>query len=573
MIVLKLGKRIPKEVMSLKDELPFGNYSLIFIDIDFFDLKSKLRTEMCQIGAYISNGTSMQGFIKPKDHNMLTHSNFYEVIEGRSYYKNPRDFNMHLMLSQKEVLINFLGFIEKSHDINYFDGVLILSLSDEATPYLLKALKKYDLFRRFEKRVKGIGDLYSHLQVTNPILYSDILVPLFSKIYSKLMGRKENTCLLYSCQHKAMLLEKMTTKFLSGEVPTYSNFYSFVIKPIGSSVLKRAATLETIEERMESCLPLALYISNKLSLFQTFHKKKKKVTRDRIVFDFCRILLDGELDFKMMLKTYSDQGARDLEMKIWSIVLERMNSFSKDVEVYNQIIDVTLEYFHNFCGILVKPKETPKLNFNNNNLSSKLKKVHKASTEILASSNLTNEDLHDTYFKLSSEIKSSRILKYRFKEYLGDKIKASFSKLSNPPFGFSMFLEHMYTLYCIGPTPILTPKIREDFFKFISKYYRSEQGIQIYFKSFKPLEDSIRRSFMPFMSKGLKKKLKYSTRISKCISLILSYESLSLDIIKGYNDHEIFSMILNIFSNHQIPGVAPLYVVNIIRNFLAEGSK
>ncbi len=202
-------------------------------------------------------------FLSGIDPDRLTLVNVGDTWKAR----NPETKNIVNLVSEDEALVGLLNMLERGIQTSRpaFDGVVMLSHDLEHVPMLLKTIKLKGLTERFEKLVKGIGDLCTYLDACHSNKFkNDLDLESVSKTVFGEPVAKENWC-----DTRSMAVFRTLEKLL-GSDPKFANFFSTFTSPLDSRKVRRLATTRTIAERLELCLPLKQYLSEQLAAQQVF---------------------------------------------------------------------------------------------------------------------------------------------------------------------------------------------------------------------------------------------------------------------------------------------------------------
>ena len=145
-----------------------GNYLLCTWDIENLMDTNAAAGCFYQLGAFLPHGPT---FIQPvvpdgKPSEELVWSGHFLPLSNKTYMaKVPGVPGGMPAKSMPEALSAFLDFLEKGQRSvrPQYDGVVLLSHVQESIPSLLRAVRQSGVVDRFERVVKGMGDMCSYL--------------------------------------------------------------------------------------------------------------------------------------------------------------------------------------------------------------------------------------------------------------------------------------------------------------------------------------------------------------------------------------------------------------------------
>ena len=236
---------------SDNNHLPYANYLLVIWDAHF-----KLG-HLLQLGAFIN--FSKKGFIKHSKpvENMaslgLVHENRLKYNKDYSQVVHPVTDNIFYLMSLKECLESFLDFLQKNLTSQRpaFDGIVLLSQSEEDIPFFIRAVRKSQLETKFNALVKGMGDLKSFVSDNSPkhmYYVNELKTNLGKDNWSDRVTRDMST-----------LIERIV-----GETPNYANFFEKCVQPMNSAKIRKLASYRSRNEQHLQFASLQQYLEKQL---------------------------------------------------------------------------------------------------------------------------------------------------------------------------------------------------------------------------------------------------------------------------------------------------------------------
>ena len=327
-------------VKQYEDVLRPGNYLLCCWDSEAMSGNVDWG-KLYGIGAYMPHGPTFHEAILPdaSEEELMNNKNF--VKHGALWFVKGPDFRLVHTVTTEMALNNFLTFLEKGCQSSRpsYDGVILLSHLQESIPTLLKTVKKLEISERFNKVVKGVGDLCSYLAQCHMKKFMgdyantgkmDLSLPAVTEAILKQRMSKINTV-----EKNAYVIYQVLERLLECK-PTYSNFYCKYILSLKSKEVERLANYRTVRERLELFLPLRQYIAQELAaqqgelfiegLYAPTKEDSDKILTEpqQVAVAMCRTLISSSFDFDRLLNLYTDQGLAVLELTVRTAFLDKM---------------------------------------------------------------------------------------------------------------------------------------------------------------------------------------------------------------------------------------------------------
>jgi hypothetical protein len=215
-----------------------GNY--ILITWDMLSLGSGLLTAPYQLGAYSTLGDAFVRCIKPS--GLMEMAENYTAMPlvrfgGRYAVHNRQTQQLEFCINPHRALLEFVEFLEtmKQRVRPAYDGVVLVSYSQECTPLLLQRLEQFDYGQRFWRAVAALGDLGQYMKevhAENPAFRSLLSSPSrpsgleripLEKAYSCAFQRKMPMEGMF-CDLRANYTYQVMLQLHQKE-PNYANFY------------------------------------------------------------------------------------------------------------------------------------------------------------------------------------------------------------------------------------------------------------------------------------------------------------------------------------------------------------
>jgi hypothetical protein len=204
---------------------------------DMLLLGTGLLTSPYQLGAYCSLGESFLKCIQPTGAMELA-ENYTKMplirLGGRYGVHNRQTQQIEYCGGLRQVLAHFVDFLEKMKQRvrPAFDGVVLVSYSDEATGALLQELDRCHLADQFWRCVAGVGNVFRYIKDVHwdrPLFQNfeghegSLEMMSLEQAHECVFKRRLNMDELFS-DLKANYVYQVLLQLLQRE-PNYANFY------------------------------------------------------------------------------------------------------------------------------------------------------------------------------------------------------------------------------------------------------------------------------------------------------------------------------------------------------------
>ena len=259
------------------------------------------------------------------------HGELLLTFQNKNYKQTSTDAGQNLR-GKSGALEQILKMLKKSKESRGYDGVLILTYSEEAIHFLLRMVKQSGRWSLFSEVVDGIGDVWSYLKTHHPHGFEstsggDSSPRNFSlnSAYSAICKKNLDAATKRPDELAKAYLDILGRDLEEG-APNFDNFHSLFTHPLNSPRTEKLKFVKNAGENLQLFLPLQNYLASELQqdtealwtggLFSRRYGEEFFSDPEAVAASMCRILMGCSFSFMQLLDKYKEVGSSGIESEL-----------------------------------------------------------------------------------------------------------------------------------------------------------------------------------------------------------------------------------------------------------------
>jgi len=324
-----------------------GNYLLVVYDM--ITLGAGIKADPYQIGAISTLGDTFLRCIEPKNQKYeaeVSRELPMVMFKNKFHLNNRTTGTMEPCHLEEIAFKDFISFLEKCKNRTRpaYDGIVLVSESEESIPLLLKFVKRMNLETWFWRNVVSLGGLSNYVtralkqdaRIKRYIARNkDVASIPLGHLYNELFLTKINTTGIFS-DLKANYVYQVLLKALEIN-PDYSNYFKDYTHPRGSKNIVKLIRPTSYAERLELFTPLRAFVTKTLrAQREDMLDDEDEVAHDQpspeeSAHQMCNSLIDAGFDFDELLEMANSRGLSNMELNLRTILMQKMAGQSRSV--------------------------------------------------------------------------------------------------------------------------------------------------------------------------------------------------------------------------------------------------